>query len=138
MTKNRGRSPANMPNPQIIREQTVNWEGPIPPPQAIEAYERLVPGSAQIMWNNFDEQSQHRRELEKKVVVASEDRANRGQYIAAVLIVLAIVAGVVIALAANAYVGGAVVLGSIVSGAAIYIAGGKAQMQDPSQEETQS
>lgn len=130
MTKNRPRSPANLPNPRQVVEQTLSWEGPVPPPQVIEAYERLVPGSAQIMWNNFDEQSQHRRELEKKVVVASEDRANRGQIIAAGLIVLAIVAGVVIALAVNAYVGGGVVLGSIVSGAAIYIAGGKAQVQD--------
>lgn len=82
------------------------------------------------MWSNFDEQSQHRRELEKAVVTNSESRANRGQFIAMILILAAMFCGLIIALEVNAYAGGGVIGASIVSGAAIYIAGGRIDVRN--------
>lgn len=127
---NPARTPA-VSNPRQVTEQLLTWEGPVPPPAVIEAYERLVPGSAQIMWSNFDDQSQHRRELEKAVVLGSEKRADKGQFIAAFLLIVAIAAGVVVAVTANAAAGAAIVIGALGSGTAVYIAGGRTPEAQP-------
>ena len=52
--------------PQQITRQTLEWEGPLPPPQALEAFERAVPGSAELIVQEFVTEAHHRRELEKK------------------------------------------------------------------------
>lgn len=49
-----------------ITRQTMEWEGPLPPPQALEAFERVAPGSAQIIITEFVTEAHHRRELETK------------------------------------------------------------------------
>lgn len=39
--------------------------GPLPHHSTLEAYEKIVPGSAKMIFDNFAEQGQHRREMEK-------------------------------------------------------------------------
>jgi uncharacterized membrane protein len=47
---------------QEVRELHI---GPLPHPSTLEGYERIVPGSAKMIFDNFDAQSSHRREMEK-------------------------------------------------------------------------
>ena len=90
------------------------------------------------MWSNFDEQSRHRRSLEDRVVGNSETRANRGQWIAAALIALALTFGLVIALTVSPTAGAGVIVAVMVSGAAIFIAGGRQQSPKTATEEGSS
>jgi uncharacterized membrane protein len=54
--------------------------GPFPPPAEMEKYETLMPGATKILFNNFINQSNHRRELEKETIRGDNRRADRGQF----------------------------------------------------------
>jgi uncharacterized membrane protein len=50
----------------IVREEIRELHiGPLPHEKTLEAYERIVPGSAKMIFDNFEEQGKHRRYLEK-------------------------------------------------------------------------
>ena len=51
-------------------ETSLSWSGPLPPPKVLEAYDRLVPGAAERIMKMAEQQSEHRRGLEKTVVEA--------------------------------------------------------------------
>ncbi len=60
----------------------VAWSGPLPDPVTLAAYERLLPGSAQRIFDRFEKQSDHRIRLEATVIENAERRANQGQWMA--------------------------------------------------------
>ena len=47
----------------IIRQSS--FSGPLPPPQILEKYESIVPGSADRIIGMAEKQSEHRRSIEK-------------------------------------------------------------------------
>lgn len=49
--------------------------GPLPPAQQIEEYERLIPGSGQILFDEFQAQGVHRRKMETILVVSDAVRS---------------------------------------------------------------
>lgn len=50
----------------IVREEIRELHiGPLPHPSTLERYNQIVPGSAKMIFDNFEEQGRHRRELEK-------------------------------------------------------------------------
>jgi uncharacterized membrane protein len=52
--------------------------GPLPAPEILEQYNNILPGCAETIPQQFVEQGQHRRELEKLVVSSDVARANWG------------------------------------------------------------
>lgn len=77
---------------QIIKQES--FSGPIPPPQILKGYNDLVPDAAERILRMAEKQSEHRMELERKVIAEQQRQSARGQKIAAVLSVLLIVAAV--------------------------------------------
>ena len=55
---------------QAIKEE---FSGPIPPPDIIEKYERIIPGSADTIITMAEKQAAHRQAMEKKMI-ESESR----------------------------------------------------------------
>lgn len=55
---------------QAIKEE---FSGPIPPPDIIEKYERIIPGSADRIITMAEKQAAHRQAMEKKMI-ESESR----------------------------------------------------------------
>lgn len=51
-----------------IREQRLNFQGPLPHPNDLAAYNEIVPGSAKTIINMALSQSEHRQNLEKSVI----------------------------------------------------------------------
>lgn len=80
-----------------LTAQTVQFSGPLPPPELLAEYERLFPGAAERMMRQVELQSAHRREIEH-LVVKGNVRDSR----------LGIVAGVLVALGCLAVAGYAV------------------------------
>lgn len=68
------------------------YSGPIPPPHFLEAYERLVPGSAKRFLDEPHVEAEHRRDLEKQVVGSSIKLAAKGQILAFILALLCLIA----------------------------------------------
>lgn len=70
-------TPAQSPAQFVIQQQS--FAGPIPPPQIMEAYERILPGSADRILKMAEKQSDHRQGLENQVVAGNLAAQVRGQ-----------------------------------------------------------
>jgi uncharacterized membrane protein len=108
--------------PQRVHQQSVamrteSFTGPLPPPALLEQYELLSPGFAERIIASWEAETAHRHDLEKKVVAAEIEaqaqvpkEIRRGQYLAFILAIAFLIAGVVLVFA------GAGVAGTIISG----------------------
>jgi uncharacterized membrane protein len=54
--------------------------GPLPPAEQLEQYERVSPGSAKIIFDEFQKQSEHRRAMERIVVRSDSIRSFSGLF----------------------------------------------------------
>ncbi len=71
------------------------FSGPIPPPSIIEGYERIVPGSADRIITMAEKQSEHRQNMESKMVAAESRDGLLGVIFAFLLGIGCIIAAVV-------------------------------------------
>jgi uncharacterized membrane protein len=69
-------------------------KGPLPPPEEMEKYERLLPGATKLLFENFVNQSNHRMDLEKETIQKDIKRADRGQIMAFILGLVALSGGI--------------------------------------------
>lgn len=106
------------------------FSGPLPPPEILEQYDLVVPGMAQQLIEAFTQQGEHRRRLEDKAVTAQLRRADRGQWMAFVLALIAISLGGV-AIVLGREVGGLVaVVAALVSLVTVFLKGREQQSKD--------
>ncbi len=68
-----------------LKVQGVQYSGPIPPPAMLEQYDKIVPGAAERLLRMAEEQSAHRRSLEKKAI--DTDSRNSTMGIASALLI---------------------------------------------------
>ena len=88
--------PAKPPNHRIAvtqQSQTFQYSGILPPAAELERYNEIIPHGAERIMLMAEEQSKHRRDMERIVVTGDSGRANRGQIIAAIVVMSALVAG---------------------------------------------
>lgn len=65
---------------QFLEHKSVQFSGPLPPPNVVEGYERIMPGAATRLFDAAERQAAHRHELEKQVVAGNIKQAERGQW----------------------------------------------------------
>lgn len=65
--------------------RTTTISGPIPDPITFGLYEKIIPGSAKDILDEFKEQSKHRRSIENIVVTSREKQSSKGQIMAFIL-----------------------------------------------------
>ena len=61
-----------------VFSQEFSFSGPLPPPQVLAQYEKILPGSAEKIMDNAARQSQHRMDLENKVVHSDVSNSRLG------------------------------------------------------------
>ena len=71
-----------------------HFQGPLPPPQALEQYEAVLPGCAERIVSMAEAQAAHRRALEPRVIEGNVAAERRGQVFAFTLALVALVGGV--------------------------------------------
>lgn len=69
---------------QQIREFST-FSGPLPPPEAVEHYNKIIPNGADRLLKMVESQSEHRRDCEKISLNANISIAKRGQFLAFLL-----------------------------------------------------
>ena len=69
-------------------EVTQITSGPIPAPEILRGYDDVYPGAAQIIINDFQENSKHVRLMQESSLTAEIQRDKRGQWMAFVILVL--------------------------------------------------
>jgi uncharacterized membrane protein len=98
------------PPPKLITSQ---FSGPMPPPSLLGHYEDICPGSADRMLRMAEQEAEHRRKTEEKIVQAQIDYSNKqfsearfGQLCAFSITIAALIAGVYTAVNGHEIAGG--------------------------------
>lgn len=77
--------------------QLIKYSAPLPPPNLLSQYDKVIPNGAERIFNSFEEQTKHRQKLESKLIESQVKRAERGQILGFILAILALcIAGVLI------------------------------------------
>ncbi len=64
--RNQPPAPAKAERRTLVTVHQSSWEGPLPPPQIIEEFDRIVPGAAKSIIQNWEAESAHRRTFERR------------------------------------------------------------------------
>ena len=83
--------PPQNPRSTVTSLEASYFKGPLPPPEALEKYDQVVPGAAARILTMAEEQSKHRQSLEK-IAVNSGAQDSRLGIICALVVALAVLA----------------------------------------------
>ena len=108
---------------QEVRASIVSasWSAPLPPPAALEAYEKTLPGAADRIFRNAEAESEHRRRLEREASI----RQRLGMFMGyAVALAIVLVAAIAI-LYGHAWTGGLILAGGLIAAVSVFVGGSK-------------
>ena len=114
------------------------YRSQFPHPDHLREYANLYPRAPEIIFEQFERQSDHRRVSERTYMVGNERRADRGQWLAYSLVVFGIAAGVLAILVGQAAVGATIVTVVFGGGVVLYIAGGGVSRVAPARQNRRS
>jgi uncharacterized membrane protein len=75
---------------QQIRRSEIAWSGPLPPPAALEHFDRIIEGGASRILAMAEREQTHRIDTEKNAISAEIADTKRGQWLGAVITVIAV------------------------------------------------
>lgn len=91
------------------------YQGPIPPPEALEKYEKISPGFANRIVKMAEVEQEHRHKIEKEIIEAQKkdsqceyQEARVGQFCGFIIGVIAIVGGVYTSVNGAPFAGGVI------------------------------
>jgi uncharacterized membrane protein len=114
----------NIPNNQITTLTKVEqFSGPLPPPNILEQYNRVVPGAAERILKMAEDQSAHRRSLEQKVISSDVLNSKLGLIFGFSIGLVAILSGVYIVIIDKNNNGYFLSLGTIVALVSVFVYG---------------
>jgi len=124
----------NLPSPQLpqnnkpvaafIKEQ---YSGPLPHPEIMRQYDSIVPGLANRIIHQFEEQSKHRRELEQKVIKSDLVMARLGLIFGFIIGMASVIGGIITALLGKELAGGFIGSSGLIGLVSVFIYGTKSK-----------
>jgi uncharacterized membrane protein len=100
---------------------SASFEGPIPPPEILEGYERVLPGLADRIMTMAETQSAHRHGLERGVILFDKIKSVIGLCFAFLIVIAGFGAAVYLALHGQAVTAGIFTVGPLATIAGIFI-----------------
>ncbi len=85
-------------NHVVEYEKQEMFSGPVPHPEIIERYEKIYPGAAKQIFEEYDRQVLHRHKLEASVVKTDNIKSILGVVFGFTLAMSALIGGIVVAL----------------------------------------
>lgn len=119
----RGKKLRRQQNAGIAATVVHQFSGPIPPPDALERYERLQPGFANRIMTMAEGQAQHRQSLEKAVTTANIRSEARGQVLGFIIAMTVIAISAVILWQGKSIEGLIGMLGTVTVLASVFVYG---------------
>lgn len=113
--------------------RSTSFRGPLPPPEHLEGYNRVVEGGAERIFRMAERQSEHRVGLEDHSVKEGLKQSGRGQWFGFVLALVLIASAVFLAVNGHDVVAG-ILGGTTIVGLVTVFVIGKQRQQDPSEE----
>lgn len=79
------RNPSKTANKHVTEAHRaeVSWTGPLPPPAALEHFDRIIPGGASRILEMAEREQSHRIKLENSMLASETSDTRRGQWFGA-------------------------------------------------------
>lgn len=90
-----GKNLHNVKPNQTVAVSAQSWNGPLPPPAALEQFNIVVPGGAERIFRMAEQEQQHRIAQEAIGLKSAISEAKRGQLLGASISISAIISAVV-------------------------------------------
>lgn len=92
MAKNKSSKPSSAQVQQkSIQQITQSFSGPLPPPAALQEYERISPGLAERIVSMAESQARHRQQLERSVIDSGIKDSRLGLWFGLVIGLVAVI-----------------------------------------------
>ncbi len=119
-------------------QQHSYFSGPIPPPQSLEQYERICPGAANRILKMAEKQSQHRQDLEMKIINSNIRHEKIGIHYAFIITITLSILGAILIVYDKNIEGFVVLVGPSVFHGSMYIYNRQLQKKELQQREKES
>ena len=111
------------------------FKGPIPPASELEAYENIMSGAADRIFQMAENESEHRRKQEEKMVDSSCGDSRLGLWLGFLIGITVIIVSGTIAIFSNAFLGSLLAFFSLSSLVGVFVYGSKQKRKNASEEE---
>lgn len=117
-----------------LEASATRFSGPLPPPEVLEGYERIVPGAAKKLITMALRQSKHRQELERKVIESDVQRSRDGLWVGGALSLTSIILGAVAVFTGQDTAGATIATATVVSLAGVFVYGTTSRRKEREQQ----
>lgn len=114
----------------VVVRQMQTFSGPLPHPDILKRFDEVVPGAAQRILAMAEEQSAHRRNLEKKVIDSDIARSKWGQILGFCIAIAGLVVSGLIAIYGSALAGGIIGIGTLASLVGVFMYGAQTRSKE--------
>jgi len=113
-----------------IRLERYDFSGPLPPPEALAAYERVFPGAAERIIRMAEEQGQHRRNLETITVKSNAFAQRLGPVLGFIVAMTAIIGGVLLSMKGMSGAGLTSIISALAALVGVFVYGKRSQKRE--------
>lgn len=110
-------------NTVIAQTMQIERHSILPPPAELKEYEKLYPGTTELLLKEFQAQAHHRMEIEKQVITSGVKNSRRGQIFAFIIALVTIIGGFTLLFFNKDIYGITAIIGAIATLAAVFIYG---------------
>jgi len=114
----------------ISTSHTISHSGPLPSPQTLEGYEKIVPTSANRLIVMAEKQSNHRMNIEKEVITGQLSQSKLGQIFGFIIAVFALSLSFILSLYGHITVAGIIGGATVVGLVTVFVIGKRSQSED--------
>ncbi len=115
---------------QEVRSVQYSYSGPLPHPDILEQYNKIVPNGAERIFAQFEAQSKHRQMIEAKVIASNSFVQIFGAISALLLGLIALGGGLYLAYAGKSLVGFGAFFAGLASLVGVYVYGKRSQASE--------
>ena len=109
----------------LVQHSVESFSGPLPHPDILRKFNEIVPGSADRIIKMAEEQSSHRKDLERKVIDSNISRSKWGQILGFIIAIAGLAVSCIVAIYGNAIAGGIIGVGTLASLVSVFMYGSR-------------
>ena len=113
---------------RVARQISKFHSGPLPDPDTLRAYAKLIPNGAERIMGLVESESRHRHAQETRLVACETQRISRGQWMAFVLTLLLTAAGLYLGIAGHDWLAAGLFTTTIGAVVTIFVLGNRARV----------
>jgi uncharacterized membrane protein len=118
-------------NAVVVQQTSVqSFSGPLPPPEILRKFDEIIPGAAERILKMAEEQSAHRKELEKRVIESDISRSKWGQILGFAIAIVGLIVSALVAIYGNAIAGSIIGVGTLASLVGVFMYGSKTRSKE--------